>query len=175
MPAEALELKNRRRIYDLLSSNPGLHFRELQRQLNMPIGMLDYHLKYLEKNGVIVSRPNTYYTRYYPYERELGEDEKSILSFLRQEIPRGIIIYLLQNPRAKHREILSSFNVSGATLSYHLKRMAEKGIVKQLRLGRESEFSLKDETKTMNLIIRYRRSFLDRIVDTFTRNWLERL
>jgi predicted transcriptional regulator len=113
----------------------------------MPIGMLDYHLKYLEKNGLIVSKPNTYYTRYYPYERELGEDEKNILSFLRQEIPRGIIIYLLQNPRAKHREILSSFNVSGATLSYHLKRMAEKGIAKQLRLGRESEFSLKDDNK----------------------------
>jgi hypothetical protein len=53
--------------------------------------------------------------------------------------------------------------------------MAEKGVVKQLRLGRESEFSLTDETKTMNLIIRYRRSFLDRIVDAFTRNWLEKL
>jgi predicted transcriptional regulator len=174
-PNEALQLDTRKRIFELINANPGIHFREIQRKLNMPLGLLSYHLDYLEKNKLIATRRDTYYTRFYPRrEHDFDHQDKAIISFLRQEIPRGIIIFLLQNPNSKHKEILQNFNVSGATISYHLKRMAQAEVVRQTKLGRETEYSIANEVKTINLIITYQRSFLDKLVDSFARTWLEK-
>ena len=48
---EGLELESRRRIYDFLTANPGVHLRKIGQVLGMSTGMLSYHLGYLERNG----------------------------------------------------------------------------------------------------------------------------
>lgn len=165
---DLLKLEVRRRIYEEVVMNPGLHHRELQRRLSLPSGQLEHHLRYLLKRELIVSRREGGYIRYYPAEG-LKESEKRALSFLRQEIPRAIMIYLLQNPGATHREILGGVKVSGATLTYHLKRMVSRGVVVEESAGREKHYTLADPDEVINLLITYRRSFLDALVDSFVR------
>ncbi len=91
----ALELKIRRRIYNFILKYPGLHFRELMRKLNLPNGTLGYHLKYLEKRGLITARPGEGYVRYYII-NNIGTDQKKMFHILRQETPRNIILFSLK-------------------------------------------------------------------------------
>ena len=42
-----LELEKRRKIYNYILTNPGLHFNEIVRGLQIPKTTLEYHLNYL--------------------------------------------------------------------------------------------------------------------------------
>ena len=46
---EALKLDIRKKIYNTVKKNPGLHFREIQRRVEIATGALQYHLDYLQK------------------------------------------------------------------------------------------------------------------------------
>jgi predicted transcriptional regulator len=144
-----LELEVRKGIFQYISLNPGVHFREIQRALQIAIGALDYHLKFLEKNEVIAVKDEGHYRRYYP-RNKFDTKSKSILSFLRQEIPRGIILFLIENKKCTHSKILSNFSISGATLSYHLKRMQAEGLLKSEKKGREIEYELLEDEKLIS-------------------------
>ncbi len=170
MKEDVLELETRRQIYTAISINPGLHFRELQRHLDISTGLLDYHLKYMEKRELVVSKRDGNYLRYYASNQVPG-DMKELFPFLRQEITRTILIYLLLNPEAQHGEILENLTVSGATLSYHLKKMSKAGVIEKRKAGRESRYTVKNPERVGDALATYRRSFTDRLVDSFVRAW----
>jgi predicted transcriptional regulator len=171
--AEPLDLENRKRIFECVRVNPGLHFREIQRRTNLPIGVLDYHLNYLVQRGIVSVVRQEGFSRYYPA-GQLGADKQRHLSCLRQEIPRGIILYLLQNPGATHGELLQNFTISGGTLSYHIKKLVARGCLSLEKKGRESHLSVSDPQAMTDLLIIYRRTFFDRLVDEFVAAYVER-
>lgn len=163
---DPLQLENRKRIYECVRGNPGLHFREIQRRVSMPIGVLDYHLNYLVQRGLVTVTKQEGFSRYYPG-GQIGVDKMRLLSCLRQEIPRGIILYLLRNPGATHGRLLENFAISGGTLSYHIKKLVTRGVVSVEKKGRESHLSVADPDGVADLLILYRRTFFDRLVDDF--------
>jgi DNA-binding transcriptional ArsR family regulator len=89
-----LKLKTRHELYNFISENPGLHLREIFRKENLSFGCLKYHLEYLAKLNLIVSRPDLKYRRYYVKE-SIGKKDVEILNLLRQEVPLRIIMMLL--------------------------------------------------------------------------------
>lgn len=163
---DPLLLENRKRIFECVRGNPGLHFRELQRRIGLPIGVLDYHLNYLVQKGLLSVRKQEGFSRYYPG-GQMAAEKMRLLSCLRQEIPRGIMLYLLRNPGATHGQLLSRFSVSGGTLSYHIKKMLALGAIRLEKMGRESHFTVVDPETVTDLLIVYRRTFLDKLVDDF--------
>jgi len=163
---DPLQLENRKRIYECVRGNPGLHFREIQRRISMPIGVLDYHLNYLVQKGLVTVTKQEGFSRYYPG-GQIGADKMRLLSCLRQEIPRGIILYLLKNPGSTHGQLLENFVISGGTLSYHIKKLVLRGAVKLEKKGRESSLTVIDPDIVTDLLIVYRRTFLDKLVDDF--------
>jgi predicted transcriptional regulator len=167
-----LELDNRRRVYEFIKSNPGSHLREIQRKLDMPIGVLKFHLQYLVKHELITEKPDRYYKRYYLV-GTLGSIDKEALSVLRQQHPRWIILYLLKHPGAKHKELLNEFDVKPSTLSFYLKNLVKKRIVIRRRAGRESSYSITNIENIVQILVTYQPSFFDRLVDRFLETWFE--
>jgi predicted transcriptional regulator len=152
---EYLELETRRKIYDLIIKNPGLHLSKIADLLNVRKSLIEYHLLYMEKNQVLTSIKETGYTRYY-VAGETGNKEKQFLSIMRQEIPLGIVLFLLKKPNARHKEILENFNIAPSTLSYHLKKLLDSDIISISSDGEEKRYSLKDQKLTVGLLIRYK-------------------
>ncbi len=169
---EHLDIENRRRIYQRICSHPGDHMRELQRALGLPMGLLGHHLNYLEGHGIISSRMDRYYKRYYP--SEMGAREKTFLSALRQERPRAIVLFLILNPGRSHHEILERFGLSPSTLTFYLKDLEAKGVVRRQRSGRESLFWVEPVDEVVRVLITHRPSFLDSVVDRFLEVWFEK-
>jgi DNA-binding transcriptional ArsR family regulator len=89
-----LKFEKRRYIYNFILKHPGLHLRELSRKTNTQFSCLRYHLNFLKKQGLIISKKDRRYTRYYIVQK-VGKYEKDIFNLLRQEVPRRIILLLL--------------------------------------------------------------------------------
>lgn len=91
---DILKLENRREIYSFIEKNPGLHFREIFRKINISASVLRYHLDYLKKHNYITIETNQRFTRYY-ISNKICKKDKEILNLLREETPRKIILLLL--------------------------------------------------------------------------------
>jgi len=166
---DLLELETRKKIYDLISKNPGLHLSKIADLLRMRISHVEYHIIYLEKNQVISTVKEKGYTRYY-IKGEIGTADKKILSLLRQEIPLRIILFLLKNVNAKHKNILKNFNLAPSTLSYHLKKLVQNGIVTMHTYGDIRGYSIINREEIIGLILQYKPYF---VIDGFKDVWLD--
>lgn len=176
MPEEdetnVLYLEIRRRIFQHISKSPGLHERELARELHLSMSTLDYHLNCLKKSKLIMTKTDGRYTRYYIIGK-FGVMDKKVLALLRQKTPRKIIMYLLLHPKATHRKICNYLTLSPSTTTFHLQKLIEAEVIDCIQIGREKYYTIKDSDYTLNILITYRRSFLDSAVDKFIDTWFE--
>ncbi len=171
MKEDTLALETRRDIYDLIVRYPGLHEREIARRLDISLSTLDYHLHYMEKRGLLVSKKDGRYTRYFAA-KKVGMEDKKIISLLRQQTPRQIVLYLLEYPGAIHKDICSAVGKSPSTVSFHLKKLVTAGIVEATSLGRKTAYQVVDEERVVNALITYQDTFVDSAVDSFVDTWM---
>ncbi len=165
------ELSTRKRICGVINREPGIHFQEIRRRLEMATGTLEHHLLYLEKQGVVTTKHDRYYKRYFP--ASMDRRDKVILSGMRQRNHRRIFVYLLLYPGSSHKEMMDDLGMKPSTLSSYLKELQSKDIVEREKSGRESLYRLRDEKRVERIFLSYRKSLLDDIVDSFTETWLE--
>ena len=169
---EALDLDTRKRIFDYINASPGTHFRELERRLSLPTGVIAYHVKYLEDAEMIVGKIEGRYKRYYVVGK-MGSKDKLLMSVLRQEIPRRILMHLIMNPGSTHKELKQLFTISPSTLSFHIKKLVDVNASRKEKDGREHKYFVENEEEIAKALISYKKSFLDSVVDSFTNTWME--
>ena len=162
----------RKCIYDFVCSSPGCHLREIQRRLEIPLGTLEYHLDYLVEHELVSIREEGGYKRYYPVGMMRSVD-KNILSLLRQDIPRRLVMHLLLNPDCRFGDLAREFDVAPSTLSFHVAKLVKGGIVTKRRTGRETTYRVENEHEVAMVLIAHRRSFLDALVDAFVGTWTD--
>lgn len=167
------DIESRKRIYEEIVMNPGLHFRELQRRLNMPTGMLEYHLNVMIKDGIVVARNEGKYRRFFA-NTVMSSKERKILGLLRSDIARKMVIFVLENERVNHKRIVEHMGLSPSTVSYHLNKLVKNGILKREIVGRENYYSVIEPKIVAYTIIKHRKSFLDSLVDNFAKIWEEK-
>jgi DNA-binding MarR family transcriptional regulator len=128
-----LEYKRRREIYKFISQNSGLHMRDISRKLNVPFTSLKYHLNYLEKKGLIISRYDGKYSRYF-ISLEIGEKEKRILNCLRKRTTLHIILWFFIAVQCSQKDISRFLEKHPTTISFHLRKMIQAGIIEQVSI-----------------------------------------
>ncbi len=167
-----LELDTRKIIFEYVSQHPGCHFREIYHSLDLPTGVVDYHLRYLEDKELIVSKKSRGFKRYYVRD-QVKTFDKELLAILRQKTPREIIIYILLNEGASHGDIKKEFNLSASTFSYHMKKVVKTGFVDFEKIGRKKRYYVKEPEMVAKALVTYKKSFTDEIVDSFEDAWLD--
>lgn len=146
--------------------------REIQKALDMPTGQLEYHLNYMEERGLIAGELTGNKKRYY-VDDEVNYPDRKILGILRQDIPRKVILILLKKGEYGFTEIAEQFDVSKSTISFHLNKMKDRGIIVSRKEGRRKIYSCKNEDEVAQVLITYKSSFLDDAVDRFVETWSE--
>lgn len=165
------ELETRKKIYELIRDSPGIHLRELERQLNIVVGNLQYHLHYLEKKNLIFSIKDENYVRYFIRDRILEVNERELLSILRRTACRHILMNLLQYGSMNNKDLSVAINLSPSTVSWHLNKLLKAKVIEKERTGRISNFKIVDPELIAGLLIRYKKSFLDSLLDNFIEMW----
>lgn len=172
MKEDYLALETRKKIYELISSSPGLHKREIARELNMSLSTVDYHLHYMEKKRLLSVKHDGKYKRYFVADTaQTAAEDKRIMPLLRQETPRRIILFLLQHPESIHKDVCHHVKKAPSTVSFHIKKLVEAGIVEEISRGKEKAYVVKSPEKVANLLSAYQSTFLDKAVDKFVDAW----
>ncbi len=161
---EVLLLDTRRRIYETVKKNPGIHLRELQRLTGLAMGQLEYHISLLERVGLIRSQKQGRYRRYFPAD---SEEDPALIGIVRSKVDRAILLFLLGVPQASHEEIARAVGISPSTLTWHMRRLMEAGLVDRKKVGRHTIYALRDRDRTFRLLLSYTPGPVDQIVDRF--------
>jgi predicted transcriptional regulator len=167
---EILEIEARKAIYDTVKNSSGCHFREIERRSGLSTGSVKYHLDYLTRNGLITIQKDGGNIRYFPISFNTGN--KRLLGLLRQNSIRKVLLFMLSNHDINHEQIVDHVKLSPSTVSWHLKKLEEGGIIKSARKGRKTFYGLAiDRKEIMNLLITYKESFFDSMVDNAIEMW----
>ncbi len=171
-PKDLLDLEARKRIVELIGRSPGLHMRALAEQLEMAVSTLEYHCYQLQRHGHVTTREEGGYKAYYPAEG-IDRRDKNILYLVRQEMPRRVCAHLLLHPGATPKDVRTELGCSAPTLSFHLKKMLHAGLLREEPAGRTKYLFVEDDERVANVLVTYRKSFVDDVVDRFTAAWSE--
>ena len=168
---EVLENENRRKIYSVIEKNPSIHGRELQRLLDMPLTTIEYHLGYMARKQIIYGETDGHYKRYYT--KPLDKEDKKVLSALRQKRLREIVLIITANKKAKYSYLASYLKLPLSTLSFYLKYLTDRGILKRNKVSYETIYTVTDEDRVAKVLISYKESIMDKLVDKTLSTWLE--
>jgi len=159
-----LNLELRREIYNYILNNPSSYVREISKKMEIPKTTLRHHLITLEKRELITSKEGKGFKRYY-VANKLGKREKEILTILKRDIPRNILLYLMHYVVCSQLEISKVLEKNPATVSYHIKKLKELGLI--VKSDFDDEGNLKSNKK-LKVRKKIKREILYRLKDRET-------
>lgn len=153
---------------------PGVHLRSIERRTGLPLGQVLYHLDRLERMGLVASVRDAGFRRFYA-NGDVGRAEKKYIAALRHDVPRHVVLLLLDHPGSTHKELQARLDVAGSTLSFHLQRLVEAGVLVREPEGTANRYRLVEPELARRQVVFYRESFQDERVDDYVRRQLQRL
>jgi len=162
-----IEHSKRVRILQFIKANPGTHLRKIKRELNLAMGVIQYHLYKLERERTVVSVRHGLYKRYYA-DLGLRMEEREILNVLSQETERDLVLYLIKNPEATQKELSEFARISASSTNWHMKRLSKAGFVEARRSRGFVFYTVRGDPGRIILLLR---DYHPRIWD----KWAERL
>ncbi len=150
----------RNEIERVISENPGIHFREIQRRSGAAIGQLEYHLYQLERMEKISIKKDGKLKRYFLIE-DTGFNERKLLYYLRNSISKDILFYLMENEYSAVDNFLNGRKSRKEKVKALIDDMIQQGILHLQSDGGENIVFLNDPEKVKKVLRRFRESFLD--------------
>jgi predicted transcriptional regulator len=136
----------RNTLYNAILSEPGISFVELLEETKISRGALTYHLALMRCSGKIVLLESHGTTSYFENSDRYNRGEREVLKYLRQETDRKILFSLAKTPLLSRRDFEKILGVSGPTVTWHMKRLIDDGLLSIRKDGRFSRYSLSGGT-----------------------------
>lgn len=158
----------RDRIRRHVAANPGVHFNELARELDLATGQVQYHLKKLRRTNDVVSE--SLYGRTHYYTPEYDATERGAIAVLRRETARDALLYLISEGPSPPSTVAADLDIARSTLEWHLDHLLEQDLVEKRRDARDRvTLALPRPETTARLLRDIEPSLPERLVDRFTR------
>ena len=157
--------KNKVRVYDYIKNHPGSHLRKISKELDMTPSDTQYWCNRLERTALVRSRHLGLYKTYYPASI-LGERHEYILAILQQKTPSNIVLYLMENSGASQKDIAQHTGFAAATISWHMSRLIEFGIVYSTKKGKFVKYYITGDIADLIVLLKsYYPSIWDKLSD----------
>ena len=130
----------RNQVINYLKKHPGAHFKMISRECATPPGTLRHHLSVLYREGIVRSKPDGMYRRYYPTGRSIdpGIEEKGSRTTILQTVEKY--------PGISQSDLSSVIQLSKQMLSYHILKMEKEGILRSRTSGRTKELFIPERS-----------------------------
>src|ERR671938_1450376 len=156
-----------------INAQPGIRYRELLRLSSLSNGVLTYHITSLEKSGRIIADRsiNNKITRYYP--NNIPVEETDVIGHIRNNAARQIILFILEHDSCTSNEIIEYPKKAPSTISWHLKRLKDSGIISILYNHTnhcQQLYKVRDFESITSVLSKYKESFA---ADTIVNNYAE--
>ena len=129
-------LKNDQRvdIFSAISDSPGLYLSLIEPETDIPLSTAPHHLRILEDEGLVRSDLFRGKRRYYPIHTE----QLKLTAPLAEEPTRRILTALAGLDMATNRVLAEAVDRSPGTVSHHLRRLEEIGLIVRNQQGRST-------------------------------------
>ncbi len=133
---QVLDHYARGRVYQFIELNPGEHFNAIKRALDLNIGTATYHLEVLHRSGLITSRQDGIYKRFYPTNVPIPPANGNGVS----EVQMRVLKVIKDTPGVTQKELAKLFEIRQSTLNYQVTKLGEKGLIKMEKRGRNVHY-----------------------------------
>lgn len=133
---------NRERLYDFIKSCPGAYFNEIIKKTGLNRGTVRYHLEVLETQNMVECYKANGKARYFQNSLTYGKKDKAVIAALKNDMDRRIILGILNGQCISNENLVEKIGVSASTVSWHIKRLGEQGIVRADTKGRYTTYSI---------------------------------
>lgn len=160
--------QQRERLYEYIAAHPGKHFNALTRSLNLAPGQVQYHLKKLKREELVIEEQLYGRTHYYTPKYEAWE--RGAIAVLRRETAREILFYLLEHSPATPASVTEELEIARSTLEWHLDHLVEQDLVEKRRNKyNHVQLVVFEPREAIRLLDAITPSLSNRMVDRFTR------
>jgi len=134
----------RNEIYRIISENPGICSDIILKEMASPKIKIRYHLQMLMRFNYIEKHKVHGFVGYFDAkDKKIGDPEKNINLELRSRTEKEILNILRTSPGISRKEVSKILNISGPSVSWHIKRLESIDVVEVRQKGRSVEYYLK--------------------------------
>lgn len=151
-----LSLDNRQRLVDHVERHPGIHLRQLARDLGLAIGTTEHHLHLLVRHGILERHDQSGHAAYF-VQGTCPATERRLLCVLRGDTPRRLLRALAADPDLDTAALSARLGVSRSAVAHHIAKLIEEGLVERLRVGRGSLLQVRDPAALSQALATYDR------------------
>lgn len=144
-------LTTRQLVYQAIEHNPGIHFRELCRELDKQTGVVQYHVGILEKTNRIRAHADGRYKRFFvaDQDHEDGHDQELhtvVASMMQRETPARILRILEAAPEpVNHGALARALGVTSQAITWNCHRLVKQGVITESKEGRQKFYAVTDQ------------------------------
>ncbi|WP_254840742.1 winged helix-turn-helix transcriptional regulator [Natronomonas marina] len=128
---DPLEHDLRARMKRWIENSPGITLTELSERSDASLSTVRHHARVLERERLVRSDKIRGNRRFFPH----GVENEELVAALEDEMPGTIIEELRDCGTATVGDLVEAVDRSYSTVSYHLERLSEDGIVVQTKEG----------------------------------------
>lgn len=139
----------RDRLLQLVRDYPGLHLRELARQADTSLNLVQYHVQRLQDDGALDIALAGGKVRAFP--PGMKAEDRALLGALRDKPRLRIAMHLLDGGAMSHGDLVKRLKMGKSTLSFHLRQMEEAKILAKTPAG----YGLMDDKKVRSMLETY--------------------
>ncbi len=135
---DVLENENRNKIIDLILKEPGIHFNELLRKIEIAAGNLVWHLDILETYKVVGKKRIGNFIAYFPYYQK-NPISNLDLKLSKSKLTLGILEMIEKEPGLWNSVITKHFKVDHKTIQYHISKLKDLNLIQFRNEGRKKK------------------------------------
>ena len=139
-----LNQTTRSQIYSLIRDNPGIHFRGICSSLNLPVGMVQYHLNILVATGLLTCYSDGKMRRFFETSK-YSSIQMKILSLLRHKTRGQILEIVNVKKTATHSDLANQLSITSQGLTWQIHRLEEAGIIKEASNGLKKTYYINND------------------------------
>lgn len=124
-----LDNQSRERIFQAIRNNPGINLSQVHRVAELGWGVTVYHLKMMEKKGLIASLTHARDKCFFENEPRLLALREAIASIANKEPVQRIVRTVADQPGLSQRDVIAATGLTQRTVSYYLSRLSKTGLV----------------------------------------------
>jgi predicted transcriptional regulator len=165
------ESSARAQVLAFVKEYPGVHAREVERQLGLSSRLAGYHLDALERSGDVSRLAEKGYVRFLPQATRprLTSQEMAFICLMRRAVALRTVVLLLARSRLTPGQLARTLGLAKASATYNLGLLTRAGIVTMEPKGRERWYELADPAWVRGALAGF--TPLPEDLDPFSRLW----
>ncbi len=137
----------RGQIFGYIKTNPGVHYNQIRRGIDVKNGTLSYHLSVLEKTELVKSRrEGLRYRAFYPTGMKFPKEQRFRLT----EFQISILNIIKENAGTTQKEIALKLGKKPQTINYNIKVLAQADLIDVIKKGRKTVCYIKEPSEQLD-------------------------